>query len=90
MRLPQQTQRFVGKIRNSPKVPVAVSTCVFPTQYGTSWPHRVLHLRSQWGCPHASPPPNTALRGSTGSSTQGTSGGVHMRLPHPTQRFVTT
>eukprot|EP00959_Pyramimonas_sp_CCMP1952_P038121 797632-Pyramimonas_sp.AAC.1 len=43
---------------------------------------------SQWRCPHASPPPSTALRGPIGSPTECPSGGVHMRaLPPPTAAF---
>eukprot|EP00959_Pyramimonas_sp_CCMP1952_P136520 2857005-Pyramimonas_sp.AAC.1 len=41
----------------------------------------------QWRCPHAFPPPSTALRGPTGSSKEGPSGGVRMRFPHSVQRF---
>eukprot|EP00959_Pyramimonas_sp_CCMP1952_P278438 5821345-Pyramimonas_sp.AAC.1 len=33
--------------------------------------------------------PSTAFRGGIGGSTECPSGGVHMRLPLPTQRFVT-
>eukprot|EP00959_Pyramimonas_sp_CCMP1952_P239629 5007742-Pyramimonas_sp.AAC.1 len=43
---------------------------------------------SQWCSSQASPPPSTAFRGSIGSSTEGSSGAVRMRLPHPIRRFV--
>eukprot|EP00959_Pyramimonas_sp_CCMP1952_P451968 9462966-Pyramimonas_sp.AAC.1 len=43
----------------------------------------------QWRCPHAVARPSAAFRGGLiGSSTEGPSGGVRMRLPHPVQRFV--
>eukprot|EP00959_Pyramimonas_sp_CCMP1952_P213235 4461725-Pyramimonas_sp.AAC.1 len=38
-------------------------------------------------CRCVSPNQHT-LRGPMGSSTEGPSGGVHMRLPHPARRFV--
>eukprot|EP00959_Pyramimonas_sp_CCMP1952_P200845 4200744-Pyramimonas_sp.AAC.1 len=53
----------------TPKAPGVVSTCVSPTQHRISWPRSELHLRPQWRCPHASPPPTTAFRGPVGSFT---------------------
>eukprot|EP00959_Pyramimonas_sp_CCMP1952_P141267 2956828-Pyramimonas_sp.AAC.1 len=47
---------------------------------------RELRRRSQWRSPHASAPPDPAsiaLRGPIGSSTEGSSGAVCMRLPRP-------
>eukprot|EP00959_Pyramimonas_sp_CCMP1952_P155935 3261397-Pyramimonas_sp.AAC.1 len=55
------------------------------TQYSVSWPHRELHLRPQWGWPRASATPSAAFRGPIGSSTEGPSGGGHMRPPRPVQ-----
>eukprot|EP00959_Pyramimonas_sp_CCMP1952_P126924 2654517-Pyramimonas_sp.AAC.1 len=64
------------------------STCVLPTQYSASWPHRELHRRLQCHRPLASPPLSTALRGPMGSSTEGPSTTVHMRPAPSVQRFV--
>eukprot|EP00959_Pyramimonas_sp_CCMP1952_P309649 6480077-Pyramimonas_sp.AAC.1 len=47
--------------------------CVPHTQYSASWPHRELHRRSQWDCPHASRTPSTAFRGPIDSPTESTS-----------------
>eukprot|EP00959_Pyramimonas_sp_CCMP1952_P452507 9466699-Pyramimonas_sp.AAC.1 len=55
-----------------PKAPVGVPACAPPIQYSASWPHRELHVRLQWGRPHA--PPRTAFRGPVGSSTEGPTG----------------
>eukprot|EP00959_Pyramimonas_sp_CCMP1952_P097940 2046851-Pyramimonas_sp.AAC.1 len=62
--------------------------CVPPTQDRALWLHWELHRRPQSGCSHAPHPHRTALRGRIGNSTEGTSGDVRMRLPHPGQRFV--
>eukprot|EP00959_Pyramimonas_sp_CCMP1952_P003132 64769-Pyramimonas_sp.AAC.1 len=59
-----------------------------PPQGSASRPHKEFHLRPQWKYSYAFPPHNTAFRGPTGSSTYGPSGGVHMCVPHPGQRFV--
>eukprot|EP00959_Pyramimonas_sp_CCMP1952_P306249 6409602-Pyramimonas_sp.AAC.1 len=49
-----------------------------PTQHSVLWPHRKLGRRHQWHCSNASPPPTTALRGPSGSPTEGSSGAVRM------------
>eukprot|EP00959_Pyramimonas_sp_CCMP1952_P340497 7131848-Pyramimonas_sp.AAC.1 len=67
---------------------MAPSTCVSRTQYSASWSHGELHRRPQWHRPHASPESSTAPRGPMGDSTEGPSGTVRMRLPHPVQRFL--
>eukprot|EP00959_Pyramimonas_sp_CCMP1952_P022178 466293-Pyramimonas_sp.AAC.1 len=67
---------------------MAQFACVSPTQYSTSWPHRELHRSSQRRRSHAFPPLSTAFRRPRGSSTEGSSGAVRMRLPGPVQRFV--
>eukprot|EP00959_Pyramimonas_sp_CCMP1952_P441582 9244897-Pyramimonas_sp.AAC.1 len=64
------------------------TACVRHTQYSASRPHRELHVRPQWGGPHASATPSTAFRGPIGSFIGGPSRGGHMRPPHPVQRFV--
>eukprot|EP00959_Pyramimonas_sp_CCMP1952_P291250 6092318-Pyramimonas_sp.AAC.1 len=47
-----------------------------------SWPPRwALHRRPQWRCSHGSPPTNTKFCGPVRSTTEGPSGGVHMRTP---------
>eukprot|EP00959_Pyramimonas_sp_CCMP1952_P158613 3317769-Pyramimonas_sp.AAC.1 len=61
MGLPRPVQRFVAPSGAPPKAPVAVSTCASPTQHSASWFQRELHIRRQWRCPHASPPPSTGL-----------------------------
>eukprot|EP00959_Pyramimonas_sp_CCMP1952_P142187 2976189-Pyramimonas_sp.AAC.1 len=69
MRLPHPGQRFAAPQRAPLQAPVAVFACVPPTQDSVSWPHIELHLRPEWRCSHAYPPPRTAFRGPTGSST---------------------
>eukprot|EP00959_Pyramimonas_sp_CCMP1952_P411461 8622127-Pyramimonas_sp.AAC.1 len=48
---------------------------------------RKLHRMPQWRRSHAPAPPNTALPGPIGSSTEGPSGDVRMRPPHPIQHL---
>eukprot|EP00959_Pyramimonas_sp_CCMP1952_P118485 2477422-Pyramimonas_sp.AAC.1 len=62
---------------------MAVSASASHTQVNASWPHGELNRRLQWRCPRAFPPPSTAPRGPIGSSTEGSSGCVRMRLLHP-------
>eukprot|EP00959_Pyramimonas_sp_CCMP1952_P411195 8616647-Pyramimonas_sp.AAC.1 len=54
---------------------MAPSTCVSVS--------REVQLRPHRRCPHAFPLPSTAFRGPEGSS-----GTVHIHLPHPVQRFA--
>eukprot|EP00959_Pyramimonas_sp_CCMP1952_P398212 8343198-Pyramimonas_sp.AAC.1 len=56
--------------RAPPKAPMATFACASPTQYNVPWPHEELHRRPQRRCSHASPPPNTTLRGPIESSTE--------------------
>eukprot|EP00959_Pyramimonas_sp_CCMP1952_P279352 5840652-Pyramimonas_sp.AAC.1 len=65
-----------------------VFACVSTAQYNLSKPQRGLNRKRQWRCSHAPPRPSRALRNPIGSSTEGDSGGVRMRLPCPVQRFV--
>eukprot|EP00959_Pyramimonas_sp_CCMP1952_P044121 922203-Pyramimonas_sp.AAC.1 len=69
MRPPHPVQRFVAPNGAPRKAPVGVAACVRHTQRGASWPHRELHIRPQWGWPHASATPSAAFRGPIGGST---------------------
>eukprot|EP00959_Pyramimonas_sp_CCMP1952_P105585 2207636-Pyramimonas_sp.AAC.1 len=64
---------------------MALSTWVSPIRYSVWWPHRELHRRPS-GKVHMRFPPH--VRGPMGSSTEGPSVTVRMRLPHLVQRFV--
>eukprot|EP00959_Pyramimonas_sp_CCMP1952_P162341 3394329-Pyramimonas_sp.AAC.1 len=64
-------QRFVAPKGAPSKALVAISACVSPTQCNLSWLQRELHRRPWGRCPHAFPPPGTAARGPTTSTTEG-------------------
>eukprot|EP00959_Pyramimonas_sp_CCMP1952_P027717 581588-Pyramimonas_sp.AAC.1 len=49
---PSSASALRGPIWAPPNAPVGVPACVRPTQYSVSRPHRGLHQRPQWGCPH--------------------------------------
>eukprot|EP00959_Pyramimonas_sp_CCMP1952_P145278 3041839-Pyramimonas_sp.AAC.1 len=70
MLLPRLVQRSVAPEGAPPTVPMEQFACVSSVQYSVAWPQRELHRRSQWRSSHASPPPSTAFRGPTGSSTE--------------------
>eukprot|EP00959_Pyramimonas_sp_CCMP1952_P242581 5070006-Pyramimonas_sp.AAC.1 len=50
------------------------------TQHRASWPHGECHL-SPVAVSACVSPPSTSFRGPIGGSTDGPSGGVHVRLP---------
>eukprot|EP00959_Pyramimonas_sp_CCMP1952_P098557 2060371-Pyramimonas_sp.AAC.1 len=61
---------FRGPIGSSTEGPRSGIHMRPPTQHSVPRPHREVHLRLQWRCPHAVTLPSTAFRGPIGSSTE--------------------